>query len=50
MTIHQATGHPATSGIGLTTLPHKVVHAPTTRLRADADETPSAMMADYRLG
>ncbi|MEH2474265.1 N-ethylmaleimide reductase [Nitrobacteraceae bacterium AZCC 2161] len=26
---------------------HRVVHAPTTRLRADPDHTPSAMMVDY---
>jgi N-ethylmaleimide reductase len=26
---------------------HRVVHAPTTRLRADPDQTPSAMMVDY---
>ena len=31
-------------GIGLS---HRVVHAPTTRLRADPDETPSAMMVEY---
>jgi N-ethylmaleimide reductase len=28
-------------------LGHRVVHAPTTRLRADPDESPSAMMRDY---
>lgn len=28
-------------------LNHRVVHAPTTRLRAEADETPSSMMVQY---
>jgi N-ethylmaleimide reductase len=28
-------------------LQHRVVHAPTTRLRANADDSPSAMMLDY---
>jgi N-ethylmaleimide reductase len=32
---------------GAMALAHRVVHAPTTRLRAEADETPSAMMAEY---
>jgi N-ethylmaleimide reductase len=33
--------------VGAVTLLHRVVHAPTTRLRADPDHTPSAMMLDY---
>ncbi len=32
---------------GALTLAHRVVHAPTTRLRAEADENPSAMMVEY---
>lgn len=32
---------------GAIQLSHRVVHAPTTRLRADPDHTPSAMMVDY---
>jgi N-ethylmaleimide reductase len=33
--------------LGAFTLEHRVVHAPTTRLRSDPDESPSAMMVDY---
>ncbi len=33
--------------LGAISLGHRVVHAPTTRLRADPDDTPSALMADY---
>lgn len=33
--------------LGALSLSHRVVHAPTTRLRADADDTPSAMMVEY---
>ena len=33
--------------LGPYTLSHRVVHAPTTRLRAEVDETPSAMMLEY---
>lgn len=33
--------------IGQIALSHRVVHAPTTRLRADPDHSPSAMMVDY---
>ena len=33
--------------IGQIALSHRVVHAPTTRLRADPDDSPSAMMVDY---
>jgi N-ethylmaleimide reductase len=33
--------------LGAIPLGHRVVHAPTTRLRADADLSPSAMMVDY---
>lgn len=33
--------------IGPIHLLHRVVHAPTTRLRADPDHSPSAMMNDY---
>ena len=33
--------------VGPYTLLHRVVHAPTTRLRADPDHGPSAMMLDY---
>jgi N-ethylmaleimide reductase len=33
--------------VGPFTLAHRVVHAPTTRLRAEADESPSRMMAEY---
>lgn len=33
--------------VGPMTLAHRVVHAPTTRLRADPDDTPSAMMVKY---
>jgi N-ethylmaleimide reductase len=33
--------------LGAIPLSHRVVHAPTTRLRADPDESPSAMMRDY---
>ena len=33
--------------IGQIALSHRVVHAPTTRLRADPDETPSRMMVEY---
>jgi N-ethylmaleimide reductase len=33
--------------LGKIALAHRVVHAPTTRLRADPDESPSRMMLDY---
>jgi len=33
--------------IGRYSLSHRVVHAPMTRLRSDADDTPSEMMAEY---
>ena len=33
--------------IGALALSHRVVHAPTTRLRSEADESPSGMMIDY---
>lgn len=33
--------------LGPLMLSHRVVHAPTTRLRADPDHSPSAMMIDY---
>jgi N-ethylmaleimide reductase len=33
--------------LGSVPLSHRVVHAPTTRLRAEPDHTPSAMMVDY---
>ena len=33
--------------LGAIPLRHRVVHAPTTRLRADPDHSPSAMMVDY---
>ena len=33
--------------IGPYELAHRIVHAPTTRLRAEADDTPAAMMVDY---
>lgn len=33
--------------LGALRLAHRVVHAPTTRLRAEEDESPSAMMVDY---
>jgi N-ethylmaleimide reductase len=33
--------------LGAIELAHRVVHAPTTRLRADVDHSPSAMMVDY---
>lgn len=33
--------------LGPYTLAHRVVHAPTTRLRALADDTPSPMMVEY---
>ena len=33
--------------IGRIALAHRIVHAPTTRLRASPDDTPSAMMVDY---
>ena len=33
--------------IGPYTLSHRVVHAPTTRLRANADDSPSEMMVQY---
>lgn len=33
--------------VGALTLSHRVVHAPMTRLRADADDSPSAMMVEY---
>jgi len=33
--------------LGPFTLRHRVVHAPTTRLRANADHSPSAMMLEY---
>ncbi len=36
---------PAT--LGRIDLSHRVVHAPTTRLRADPDHSPSAMMVEY---
>lgn len=32
---------------GALSLSHRVVHAPMTRLRADADDSPSAMMVEY---
>jgi N-ethylmaleimide reductase len=34
-------------GLGAVSLAHRVVLAPTTRLRAEADDTPSAMMIEY---
>ena len=33
--------------LGAIDLLHRIVHAPTTRLRASPDETPSPMMVDY---
>jgi len=33
--------------LGPYTLEHRVVHAPTTRLRSDPDDSPSAMMVEY---
>jgi N-ethylmaleimide reductase len=33
--------------VGAISLSHRVVHAPTTRLRADEDHSPSAMMVEY---
>ena len=33
--------------VGRMALAHRVVHAPMTRLRAEPDDTPSAMMIDY---
>ncbi len=33
--------------IGPLQLSHRVVHAPMTRLRADTDDSPSAMMVEY---
>ncbi len=33
--------------LGALALDHRVVHAPTTRLRALADEAPSPMMVEY---
>lgn len=33
--------------LGPYTLQHRVVHAPTTRLRANPDDSPSAMMLEY---
>jgi N-ethylmaleimide reductase len=33
--------------LGRQQLAHRVVHAPMTRLRSDADDSPSAMMVDY---
>lgn len=33
--------------LGALSLSHRVVHAPTTRLRAAPDDSPSAMMVDY---
>jgi len=33
--------------LGGLTLSHRVVHAPMTRLRAEPDDTPSAMMVEY---
>ena len=33
--------------LGGITLSHRVVHAPTTRVRADPDDSPSAMMVEY---
>lgn len=33
--------------IGIYTLSHRVVHAPTTRLRANADDSPSELMLEY---
>jgi N-ethylmaleimide reductase len=33
--------------LGAISLSHRVVHAPTTRLRANPDDSPSAMMAEY---
>ena len=35
------------AAVGQIALRHRVVHAPTTRLRADPDHSPSAMMVDY---
>jgi N-ethylmaleimide reductase len=37
----------APMSLGALDLNHRVVHAPTTRLRALADETPSPMMVEY---
>ncbi len=37
----------AATRLGALALSHRVVHAPTTRLRALADETPSPMMVEY---
>lgn len=33
--------------LGAITLAHRVIHAPTTRLRAEADDSPSPMMFEY---
>lgn len=33
--------------LGAMTLEHRIVHAPTTRLRASPDESPSPMMVEY---
>jgi 2,4-dienoyl-CoA reductase-like NADH-dependent reductase (Old Yellow Enzyme family) len=35
------------ASIGAIDLRHRIVHAPTTRLRSLPDETPSPMMLDY---
>ena len=49
--VRDATGEPLrlfTPGqLGALSLGHRVVHAPTTRLRALADETPSPMIVEY---
>ena len=33
--------------LGAINLSHRVIHAPTTRMRADPDDSPSAMMVEY---
>ena len=33
--------------LGAIRLSHRVIHTPTTRLRAEADDSPSAMMVEY---
>ncbi|UPG88046.1 alkene reductase [Luteibacter aegosomaticola] len=47
MTTHDHTTLFSPTRLGALQLAHRVVHAPTTRLRADADHSPSAMMVDY---
>jgi len=47
MNAHDSDGLFSPMQAGALSLSHRVVHAPMTRLRADADDSPSLMMVEY---